>query len=451
MAHSAEPKPSFPKFEDLKVSTQTFIVMTNINILNFDIVGKSLPIYPYVIVPKRRGRKKKESFANPNANIPPYSIITVDLGKEVLGANFKEKEDEKGAKKGVRRQVFRNSFSVYMTTGDFDHSQEPKCVNMKICQNGNIQMTGCKTEFQAESCIKRLWEYMSSVENAIGTLYTIKDGNHFNATFIPAMRNIDFSFGINVNRERLNTFFNEINIHSLLETQIGYTGVNIKFPVTKPLTDLRLKKLTISDEMTKLYLLTYNGRVIISTSDRIEAEQVKQSVNELKLDETVKELIFENTKPKKIDMSKYTILNVPATTTVTREKITAIYKEIASKTTSVEASAALAQAYEGLMADIEEKNRCGFIDETKLRIQSINIKKWRNDIEYVDYQTYLDTKTKKEQTKKLTKKKWITFLIFHSGNTIMSSMCAEFSRDTYNEFVEIIGENYKEFIEILDD
>ena len=48
----------FPKFNDIKVSTKTFIVMTNLT-LNITELFEYLPITEYYVVPKRRGRKKK--------------------------------------------------------------------------------------------------------------------------------------------------------------------------------------------------------------------------------------------------------------------------------------------------------------------------------------------------------------------------------------------------------
>jgi hypothetical protein len=69
----------------------------------------------------------------------------------------------------------------------------------------------------------------------------------------------------------------------------------------------------------------------------------------------------------------------------------------------------------------------------------------------IPYQYYLDTLKSKDQQKKLDKSRYNTFLVFHSGKVIMSSMCEEFAHDTYYEFLEIIKENYKSFEEKLQD
>ena len=58
----------FLNFDDIKVSTKTFIVNTNIS-LNIDNLFKFLPITDYTLVPKRRGRKKKIEPYDPNKHL----------------------------------------------------------------------------------------------------------------------------------------------------------------------------------------------------------------------------------------------------------------------------------------------------------------------------------------------------------------------------------------------
>jgi hypothetical protein len=49
---------NFPAFEDVKVSTKTFIAMTNITI-NLPELFDFLPVTDYVLIPKRRGEKER--------------------------------------------------------------------------------------------------------------------------------------------------------------------------------------------------------------------------------------------------------------------------------------------------------------------------------------------------------------------------------------------------------
>lgn len=297
----------FPRFEDIPVSTKTFIVMTNLS-LDIKKLYEFLPITEYVVVPKRRGRKKKSTAADPNKNIPDGAIITVDLANNVRGVSLKKKKK----KDGKSTDYFRNSVTVVMV-------MDNKKINFKISNNGKFQMTGVKKDEHAENCVKAIWDYIKDTED----IYTIPDNSPFHAIFIPAMRNIDFSLGFILDREKLDEYFNTYTEYcSLLETSIGYTGVNIKIPVTRPITDLKIK-----------------------------------------------ELVY----------------------------------------------------------------RRGFWLKPKM----------------IPYQAYLDTLKLKEQQKKLEKDRFNTFLVFHSGKVIMSSMCEDFARDTYYEFLDIIKHNYKEFEEQL--
>jgi TATA-box binding protein (TBP) (component of TFIID and TFIIIB) len=295
--------PIFQKFEDIKVSTKTFIVMTNL-ILDIKKLFEFLPITTYFMVPKKRGRKKKTIQSDPNKNIPDGSIITLDMANDIRGVCLKKKKKKKN--------YFRNSITVVMVLSD-------KKINFKISRNGKFQMTGCKKDSHAEDCIKYIWEYIKDQKD----IYTLPEGENFKALFIPAMRNIDFSLGFVLDREKLDKYFNtNTQYHSLLETSIGYTGVNIKIPVEKPICELKIKQLN--------------------------------------------------------------------------------YK-----------------------AD-----------------------KWGKP-KYVSYESYLDTLKPKEKQKKIEKERYNTFLVFHSGKVIMSSMCEEFARDTYYEFLDIIKNNFKKFEEKL--
>jgi TATA-box binding protein (TBP) (component of TFIID and TFIIIB) len=304
-----KPELKFQKFEDIQVSTKTFIVMTNMKI-DIKKLFEFLPVTEYIVVPKRRGRKKKNIIDDPNKGIQDGSIITLDLANNIRGVLLKNKKK----KDGKVNDYFRNSITVIMM-------MDGKKINFKISSNGKFQMTGCKYDNQAENCVKYIWEYIKPNKDIYSLTET--ETETFKALFIPAMRNIDFSLGFILNREKLDEYFNTYtNYYSLLETSIGYTGVNIKIPVKKPIKDLMIKELTYNDN------------------------------------------------------------------------------------------------------------------------------KWISP-RFIPYQKYLDTLKPREQQKKIEKERFNTFLVFHSGKVICSSMCEEFAKDTYYEFLEIIRSNYHEFQEKL--
>jgi len=330
----------FPDFDSIKVSTKTFIVMTNM-ILNIDKLFNFLPITEYILVPKRRGRKKKNEPIDPNKDIPSGSIITLEYQNKIRGVDLKKKK-KKNTNNKKRGNYFRNSVTIVMIMGG-------KKINYKVSRNGKFQMTGCKEDEHAEQCVKWFWNYIKNTDD----IYTVggkKGDKHpyiaesdsescseddmeleqkkaipeLRAIFIPAMRNIDFGLNFFVDREKLDAYFNMFTEYtSLLETSFGYTGVNIKIPIVKPIQDLQLKQLRC-----------VNG-------------------------------------------------------------------------------------------------------------------KWCNE-EYVPYDDYLSMLPPKDAAKKLKKKRYNTFLVFHSGKVIMSGMEESFMRDIYYEFLNIIRSCYDTIVERLE-
>lgn len=329
----AEGNFSYPNFEDITVSTKTFIVMTNATI-DINKMYEQISLSDYVVLPKKRGRKKKLPMIDPNKDLISGAIICLKLGKNMRGTDLKKRKGES--------RSFRNCLSIVMLIAG-------KKIDFKISKNGMFQMTGCKSDSHAEECILHVWRYMQSAPESfslrkLGPVVapvsdvknvrpsdetkTVPQGaTHdltFEALFIPGMRNIDFSLGFTLDREKIHRFFNrEKDYISLLELSVGYTGVNIKTQVRKDIRSLPIKRVEYST----------TGEVLRET--------------------------------------------------------------------------------------------------------------------WVSYQTYLDRIPAKDARKKIDKQRHNTFLVFHSGKVIMSSMCKEFAEEAYANFMENIRNNYKKFQEVL--
>lgn len=232
----------FPKFSGIPVSTKTYTATTNLTI-DIKKLFTSLPITPYVVIPKKRGRKKKGLHPDPNKGIKPGSIVTIKCEGEIRGVELNPKKKKAGKKK----KWFRNSITVVIILD--------KPINFKVCRNGTFQMTGCKTHFHAESCVKYLWSYIRDHKD----LYTFtRSAPNLEVLFIPSMRNIDFSLGFLVDRGKLNKYMSNLDeFHCLLETSFGYTGVNIKIPLDEDISTMRIKKLSSSGDEWKEKWTTY--------------------------------------------------------------------------------------------------------------------------------------------------------------------------------------------------
>jgi len=234
---------TYPKLEDIQVSTKTFIVMTNLTI-DLRKLFDFLNVVDYTVVPRKRGRKKKNNCSEENKNVPNGSIVTMKYENKFKGVDLRPKKSHKKKKS----KWFRNSFTVVMIL-------DGKPVNFKICNNGVLQVTGCKIDEHAEGCIKHIWQFICKEE---GNIFNFSKGTNLEAIFIPAMRNIDFNLGFCIDREKLAQYMStQTEFNSLLETSFGYTGVNIKIPLSQPITDLVLKKIKFIDDEYIESTITY--------------------------------------------------------------------------------------------------------------------------------------------------------------------------------------------------
>ena len=273
----------FQDFDTIQVSTKTFIVVTNMT-LDIDKLFDYLPLVEYILVPKRRGRKKKNEPADPNKDIQDGSIITLEYQNKIRGVDLKKKKKKKKDNK-KRGNYFRNSVTIVMI-------MDSKKINFKVSRNGKFQMTGCKKDNQAEDCVKCIWKYIKDstgifkiegqeLDTDIDTDTEDEDSNvipkpiyknspNLKVIFIPAMRNIDFGLNFFVDREKLDEYFNMCtNHHSLLETSFGYTGVNIKIPINKSIEELQLKQIEYTNEkwLEPIYVPYANYLDMLSPKD----------------------------------------------------------------------------------------------------------------------------------------------------------------------------------------
>jgi len=241
----------FPDFDEIKVSTKTFTATTNIEI-NIQKLFDTLPITDYEVVPKKRGRKKKIETVNPNKDILFGSIITLKHEGNLRGVELKKPPKKK-------KKWFRNSVTVVIV---FD-----KIINFKVCRNGTFQMTGCKSREHAENCVKYIWDHIKDDDS----LYSYNRGsNKLETLFIPSMRNIDFSLGFTVDREKLDKYMKEQSeFHCLLETLFGYTGVNIKIPLKQDISKMKIKKIVYGKDDMQETITTYAEYLdLLSPKDR---------------------------------------------------------------------------------------------------------------------------------------------------------------------------------------
>ena len=200
-------------FETHPTSTKTLIIYTTIN-ADIDAIFKErvFTVKPYVLVQKKRGRKKKSCEENPNKDLEEGSIVHVNYKDSFYGYTPNP----------IPPEFFRNSTTIIIFV-------ENKLINFKLSRKGTLQMTGCKSIEQARKCVKYFWEFLSKHPDK----YTFKEGEtSFKAYYDFVMKNIKFDIGFKIDREAVNEYINRHTKHnSIFETTIGYAGVNVKFEV----------------------------------------------------------------------------------------------------------------------------------------------------------------------------------------------------------------------------
>lgn len=211
-------------FDSIKVSTRTFTASTNM-VMDIAKVSAALPIFKYTPPPKKRGRGKNAQ-PDPDVDIPKGSIVSVNYMGNIRGTTFKPSKKNK--------RWFRNSFSVIIYLDKF--------VNFKVCKNGTFQITGALRVDHAADCIRSIWEAIKDQP-----YMSLSRGSTLECLIIPAMRNLDFTLGIKINREAFDRYIHKStdNYHCLLETSFGYTGLNVKKKITRPITQLKVLKITV--------------------------------------------------------------------------------------------------------------------------------------------------------------------------------------------------------------
>lgn len=224
---------SYTPFETMTASTKTIIGISNVefcieNIFNF------LNICEYEIIPKKRGRRKKNEVQKKEPTLEEGSIVTLKYQDNMKGVNLKRSSSSNHKKK-----YFRNALTVVMFI-------QGKFINFKLSKNGKFQITGVKKTKNAIECIKYFWNLIKDGDNLFNMNKTEPT---FIVKFLTVMTNIDFNVGFNINREHLDTYINKnTNFNSLLEMSFGYTGVNIKFPLKNNI-DFYLPQIQYKDNM----------------------------------------------------------------------------------------------------------------------------------------------------------------------------------------------------------
>lgn len=267
-------KYGLPDFEDLKTSTRTVMVYTNISFdhnpsfKNIEITKVDVPL-----------TKKKKNVDKRLLRAPYGAIISIQLGDKLRGINLrrsktwwccicqpmKETQDRLGvqSKKKINTVVeklcfeddsdiqtfkyfcerckkfynrkeldgiiphFLNQMTVVLSIGDI-------ILNIMLFKN-SFKIAGCKKDDDAVEVSMILWQnHIRPVLNSFKT----PNGEDPRFLFLLVMRNVDFRLGWPIDRQKLNKLMNDSRYSDRISMSqcetTSHTNVNIKMFSKKP-------------------------------------------------------------------------------------------------------------------------------------------------------------------------------------------------------------------------
>jgi TATA-box binding protein (TBP) (component of TFIID and TFIIIB) len=256
-------------FDDIDISTETIIGKTNCKI-NINELFAILPVVPYRVIPKKRGRRPKNEKREEPQKLNNGDIITIKMGDNIRGVELKTK------KKTSNNNYFRNSLTIVMSCDD-------KFINFKITKNGKFQFTGCKNDRHSHECLSYVIAHINACKReTTKKILSLPLNTSFEVIYLTVMANINFSLGFCVNKENLDNYINkETDYYSLLETTFGYTGVNIKIPLPN-LNKVPVTKMVLTNEQTNEWAkhhLTYENYTALLDEKEKQKEVEKNHYN----------------------------------------------------------------------------------------------------------------------------------------------------------------------------
>lgn len=172
-------------FTTLPVSTQTYIVRSNIETVDLD-----------------------KCYAN---IYPTESVLAVKY---------------KARTKGECAKPVKNSIKNFLNCVTLSVMSNKK-INVKIFNNGVFQLTGCKTNQHVSFSVDTIFQEFIKAE-----CFSFQRGEtNFVYYVVSAMRNVDFEIGFKIDREALGTFISTHTEYSVPPMTTGYMGVKIKIPI----------------------------------------------------------------------------------------------------------------------------------------------------------------------------------------------------------------------------
>lgn len=258
-----------PPFDDLKTSTRTLMVYTNVE-FDHRKVFDGIEVTP-IEVPLT---KKKKNVDKKRLKAPYGAIISKRYGDELGGINLSKGKNRRcgvcqpmndgtrnrkpctvterlipsetnpevkffryfcgNCKKLYKGTELDNPLTYFLNQVTIVLATEDLILNIMLFKN-SFKIAGCKKNDDAVEATRILWEeYIRPIKGG----YTWTTGEHPKFLFHLVMRNVDFRLGFPINRQKLNQLMNRPGYKDKIEMSqcetTSHTNVNIKMHSEKP-------------------------------------------------------------------------------------------------------------------------------------------------------------------------------------------------------------------------
>lgn len=222
--------------EELKISTITATCMFE-TLFNTENIGKYLSLSENRIIRVKYGNGE-------NAIIRSIADSTDKITKR----NRKTRKPRKQRKKSKKEQAFYNQVTIVTKCMDTNSK-----VNIKLFQNGAVQMTGCKGFNSCMNAFNILCNDLKIIKAVVNDNKLIQKPfvtNHSNLSidklqkFQIQMINSNFDIGFQINRDKLYGILLNTDIDCSFEPDV-HAAVNIKYIYTKSRNTKNPEKISI--------------------------------------------------------------------------------------------------------------------------------------------------------------------------------------------------------------
>lgn len=230
-------------FSNIKVSTQTYIIHSNLHKVDLPEVLENIQLeIPY------------EDISEDYDDSDEYDGVTFP---RIISASYKGKERGKARRRKIRtprNESGKNFLNCVSLTVQLDPR---KNINVKLFHNGVFQLTGCKCYEHAQKSLVVIWSTLEKIAN----VFEFKKNTDFPSTYmqayiVSAMRNVDFRLGFDIDREALSKHITNNTPYKIVPIIESFMGVQLSIPI-ESVADMLIHKVSfvpgedLSDEIVR--------------------------------------------------------------------------------------------------------------------------------------------------------------------------------------------------------